>query len=115
RRTYAAPKTCINVRTQGPALPKFPSGRATPASVVDALKAVAGHPPKARASFAGGRCVRGTYAPSDQAKEITRSRSFTTPSRVLARFSVSAGNPGMADTNKHVLRGFCFRLGSDGD
>ena len=59
--------------------------------------------------------MRGTYAPSDQAKEITRSRSFTTPSRVLARFSVSGGNPGMADTNKHVLRGFCFRLGSDGD
>jgi catalase len=59
--------------------------------------------------------VRGTYAPSDQAKEITRSRSFTKPSRVLARFSVSGGNPGVADTDKNVLRGFSFRLGGDGD
>lgn len=59
--------------------------------------------------------MRGTYAPSDQAKEITRSRSFTKPSRVLARFSVSGGNPGIADTDKHVLRGFWFRLGGDGD
>jgi catalase len=107
-------KNVHHVRTQGPALPKFPTGHATPASIVDALKAVAGNPPKARASFARGRCIRGTYAPSDQAKEITRSRSFTKPSRVLARFSVSGGNPRVADTGNPVLRGFSFRLGSDG-
>jgi catalase len=50
--------------------------------------------------------VRGTYAPSDQAREITKSRSFTKPSRVLARFSLEA-----VDAN---LRGFTFRLGSNG-
>ncbi len=49
--------------------------------------------------------MRGTYAPSDQAREITKSRSFTRPSRVLARFSLEA------DAN---LRGFTFRLGSNG-
>lgn len=86
---------------------------ATPAFIVDALKAVAGNPPKVRASFAKGRCVRGTYAPSDRAKEITRSKSFTMPSRVLARFSVGGGNPEVADTNSLVLRGFSFRLGDD--
>ena len=43
----------------------------TPAAIVDALKAIAGNPPKVRASFAKGRCVRGTYAPSDRAAEIT--------------------------------------------
>lgn len=59
-----------------------------------------------RASFTSGRCVRGTYAPSDQAREITKSRSFTKPSRVLARFSLEARD---AD-----LRGFSFRLGSNG-
>lgn len=85
----------------------------TPAAIVDALKAVAGHPPKVRASFAKGRCVRGTYTPSERAGEITRSLSFTKPSRVLARFSVGGGNPDVADTNNLVLRGFSFKLGDD--
>ncbi|MDA9545122.1 catalase [Bradyrhizobium sp. CCBAU 45321] len=92
-------------------MPKFPSRLASPASVVAAMKRVAGLPPKSRASFASGQCVRGTYAPSDQAKEITRSCSFTKPSRVLARFSVAEG----PDTNYLLLRGFSFRLGSDGE
>jgi catalase len=90
---------------------QLPTGTATPASIVDALKAVAGDPPKVRASFAKGRCVRGTYIPSDRAEEITRSRSFTRPSRVLARFSVGGGNPRVADTDRLMLRGFSFRLG----
>lgn len=89
------------------------SPAATPASIVDALKAVAGNPAKVRASFAKGRCVRGTYTPSDRAAEITRSLSFTKPSRVLARFSVGGGNPKVADTNNLVLRGFSFKLGDD--
>lgn len=92
---------------------QFPPAAATPASIVDALKAVAGDPPKVRASFAKGRCVRGTYVPSDRAAEITKSRSFTKPSRVLARFSVGGGNPNVADTNNLVLRGLSFRLGDD--
>jgi catalase len=90
-----------------------PPTAATPASIVDALKAVAGNPPKVRASFAKGRCVRGTYTPSDRAGEVTRSQSFTKPSRVLARFSVGGGNPDVADTNSLVLRGFSFKLGGE--
>ncbi|GAA0003609.1 UNVERIFIED_ORG: catalase [Bradyrhizobium japonicum] len=90
-----------------------PNDAATPASIVEALKAVAGNPPKVRASFAKGWCVRGTYTPSDRAEEITRSQSFTRPSRVLARFSVGGGNPNVADTNNLVLRGFSFKLGDD--
>jgi catalase len=103
-----------NVGTQGFILPKFPSGRATPASIVDALKAAAGIPPKTRASFVKGRCVRGTYAPSDQAQEITKSRSFTEPSRVLARFSVDSGDPEETTAKRLSLRGLSFRLGRDG-
>lgn len=84
-------------------------------AIVDALKAVAGNPRAARASFAKGQCVRGAYTPSDRAAEITRSPSFTRTSRVLARFSVGGGNPRVADTNKAVLRGFSFKLeGDDG-
>lgn len=90
---------------------KSPTGAATPASIVDALKAVADNPLKVRASFASGRCVRGTYAASDRAEEITRSQSFVGPSRVLARFAVGSGNPNVTD--KLVLRGFSFRLGGN--
>ncbi len=84
---------------------------ATPTLIVRAMKAITGASPKARASFAKGRCVRGTYIPSDRADEITKSRSFTKPSRVLARFSENAGNPRISDAGNLALRGFSFRLG----
>ncbi|WGD53101.1 catalase [Bradyrhizobium sp. CB1650] len=73
--------------------------------------AVTGHSRKMGASFAKGRCVRGTYIPSDQAGEITRSLSFTRPSRVLARFTVGGGNSEMRDADNIGLRSFSFRLG----
>ena len=95
-------------------MPPFPTGTVTPATIVEALQAATGHPRPGRASFARGQCVRGTYVPSDQASQITKSRSFTTPSRVLARFSVCGGNPAVADTDRLALRGFSFRLGGNG-
>jgi len=79
------------------------------ASIVSAMRAITGAP-STRACFAAGRCVRGTYIPSDRADEVTRSRSFTRPSRVLARFSVD-GKLNQSDTANLVLRGFSFRLG----
>jgi len=94
-----------------PELPPPPFATATIAAIVDALKAIAGEHLKARASFAKGRCVRGTYVPSDRAEEITRSRSFTRPSRVLARFSVDSNDLNGTDTDHLALRGFGFRLG----
>ena len=87
------------------------TGNATPASIVETLKAMAGAASKARACFAKGCCVRGTYIPSDRAKEITKSRSFTAASRVLARFSLDAGNLRAPDAARLMLRGFSFRLG----
>lgn len=93
-------------------MPKSTADAATPASIVAALKAVAGNPPKQRVSFARGHCVRGTYVPSDRAAEITKSQSFTKPSRVLARFSLSGG-PKVADTDSLALCGFSFRLGDE--
>ena len=89
-------------------MPQSPLSIATPALIVDAMKALAGHPSKMRASFASGRCVRGAYIPSDQAKEITTSRSFTRPSRVLARFSIDVS---VTDSDRLALRGFSFGLG----
>jgi len=87
------------------------TAHATPVDIIDALKVVAGNPPKARASFAKGHCVRGRYIPSPDASKVTISRSFTEPSDVLARFSVGGGKPGVPDTNAQVLRGFSIKLG----
>ncbi|MHB0790764.1 catalase [Bradyrhizobium sp. 5.13L] len=106
----ALPQRCLVRQYRGPALPKLFSGAASPASIVAAMRKVAGLSRKTRASFASGRCVRGTYVPSDQASAITRSVSFTKPSRVLARFSVDEG----FDNKNTMLRGFSFRLGSAG-
>ncbi|WP_346659046.1 MULTISPECIES: catalase [unclassified Bradyrhizobium] len=75
------------------------------------MKAIAAASSKARAIFARGRCVRGTYIPSDRAEEITKSRSFTAASRVLARFSVDGGSLHVPDAARLTLRGFSFRLG----
>lgn len=86
------------------------SPTARPASIVNAMRAIAGASPKARSSFASGRCIRGTYIPSDRADEVTISRSFTRPSRVLARFSADE-IPHGSETGNLTLRGFSFRLG----
>ena len=105
-----------NARAQSAQVAKQSSTAATkadPEAIVLALKALSGNP-KARASFAKGQCVRGTYMPSEQAAQITKSLSFTRASRVLARFSVGGGNPKVADTNKLVLRGLSFKLQGDG-
>lgn len=101
-------------QTQDQSMTKFPRGTtATPASIVDALNAVAGERTKVRASFAAGQCVHGTYIPSDRSVEITRSRSFSRPSRVLARFSMDGCNPELSGADRLSLRGFSFRLGRD--
>ena len=88
------------------------AAHATPADIVESLKFNAGNPPKSRASFAKGQCVRGSYAPSAEAARVTKSLSFTRPSPVLARFSVGGGNPAVPDTNRAVLRGLAFKLGA---
>lgn len=82
--------------------------------IVTSLKRNAGNLPGARASFAKGQCVRGTFVPTVDAVQVTKSRSFTEPSEILGRFSVGGGNPGVSDANRTVLRGFSFRLGPDG-
>lgn len=89
------------------------SPKPSPADLVDALKTMAGNPPHARANFAKGTCVRGRYVPAATAGRVTRSKSFTQASDVLARFSVSSGNPHVADTNKGALRGLSLHLGTE--
>ncbi|MDG9856769.1 catalase [Pseudomonas nitroreducens] len=82
--------------------------------IVMALKRNAGNPGGARASFAKGQCVSGTFTPAPTAASVTCSRSFTESSQIFGRFSVGGGNPGVSDGNRTVLRGFSFRVGPDG-
>lgn len=94
-----------------------PVADASPGGTIDivmALKRNAGNPTGVRASFAKGQCVSGTFTPAPTAAGVTCSRSFTEPSRLIGRFSVGGGNPGVSDGNRTVLRGFSFRLGPDG-
>ena len=86
-------------------------GHATPIAIVDALKTVAGNPPKVRASFAKGQCVRGRFEPTAEAANITCSASFTQALVVRGRFSMGGGNPHVPDTNKLVVRGLALHLG----
>lgn len=111
--TVASPMNA-QAQTTSTAAQAGPPG-ATPADIVTALKAVAGDPPKVRATFAKGQCVRGSFTPSKDVAQITRSASFNRPSSVVARFSVGGGNPKVADNNKAVLRGLAFRLGNEGE
>lgn len=83
-------------------------------SLVEALKTVAGKPPGVRATFAKGQCVRGTYTPSADVGQVTRSISFTRPWPLVGRFSVGGGNPSAPDTARTVLRGFSIKILSDG-
>ncbi|WP_407526998.1 catalase family peroxidase [Methylobacterium oryzisoli] len=67
-----------------------------------------------RATFAKGQCVRGTYTPTGDAEQVTRSISFTRPWPLIGRFSVGGGNPSAPDTARTVLRGFSIKILSDG-
>ncbi|MBB3178132.1 catalase family peroxidase [Variovorax sp. Sphag1AA] len=104
----------VQSQTKGPVDPGS-RGPAMPLAIVDALKSVAGNPRGVRASFAKGYCVRGTYTPSGEAPQVTRSHTFTQPCSVVGRFSVGGGNPLVPDINKLVLRGFSFRLEANGE
>jgi catalase len=105
----------ITLDTLPPAAQVSPAtaNSALPAEIVAALKTNANNVPATRASFAKGQCVSGTYTPSKQVGTVTRSKSFTQPSKVLGRFSVGGGNPKVPDTNRTVLRGFSLRFGHD--
>ena len=91
---------------------ELPSPAATPAAIVDALKAIAGNPPKVRASFARGRCVRGTYPvrPSGRDHEIAELHKTIARAGALL---VGRRQSRVIDADNFVLRGFSFRLGDD--
>lgn len=84
-------------------------------SIVEALKTVAGNPEGVRATFAKGQCVHGSYTPAPDVERVTISKSFTRSWPMIGRFSVSGGNPKVADTSRTALRGFSVKILSDND
>lgn len=67
--------------------------------------------PSIYARDASNRCVRGTYIPSSQVVEVTKSLSFTKPSRVLACFSFGNGTPEAVQAGDFAQRRLTFGLG----
>ncbi|WP_244631601.1 catalase [Neorhizobium sp. AL 9.2.2] len=84
-------------------------------TIVEALKTVAGNPEGVRATFAKGQCVHGTYTPEPNAGRVTASKSFTQSWPVIGRFSVSGGNPKVADSSRTALRGLSIKILSGND
>lgn len=94
-------------------LAAFSAQAAEPETIVDALGTVFGKH-KARASGAKGQCVMGTFTPTAEARQLTKSAAFEKTVPVLARFSMGGGNPKVPDATKTAVRGFSFKLDPKG-
>jgi catalase len=84
-----------------------------PDKLIDALNTIFGKH-NVRASHAKGQCVAGTFKPSSDAAQLTRSASLTNEVTMLGRFSMGGGNPKISDGAKAAVRGFAFRLDEGG-
>jgi len=89
------------------------SAAAQTPEIVETMRTLSGKQ-KARPSGAKGQCFTGSFAPTAEAKGLSKSAVFAKTSRVVARFSVGGGNPKVMDANKAVNRGFSFRIDPGG-
>lgn len=97
----------------GPVAAQTQAQAQPPSAYVDALNAVFGKHPGARASHAKGVCANGHFEASGDAAAVTRApflKSGQTP--VRARFSIGGGNPKASDQSK--MRGLAMRFDKAG-
>jgi catalase len=107
-------KRCLLMMTVSAATVQVAAAQTAPSDqIVATMRTLAGNQ-KARPSGAKGQCFLGTFTPTAEAKGLSTSLAFETPSRVVARFSVGSGNPKVMDGNKAVNRGFSFRIEDGG-
>ena len=85
----------------------------TTPSIVETMRTLSGKQ-KARPSGAKGQCFTGSFVPTAEAKNLSKSPVFAKTSTVVARLSVGGGNPKVMDANKAVNRGFSFRIDPGG-
>jgi catalase len=81
--------------------------------IVETMRTLSGKQ-KARPSGAKGQCFTGSFAPTAEARGLSKSAVFAKTSTVVARLSVGGGNPKVMDANKAVNRGFSFRIDPGG-
>ena len=79
-------------------------------AIVDGQFALGGNHQKVRASGAKGVCVKGSFAPTVEAANLSKAPQFAKTVPVTARFSMGGSNPKISDKTKAVTRGFSMRL-----
>lgn len=88
-----------------------------PAALVDALNAIFGKHEGQRAAHTHGFCVKGSFAPTDEAATLSKAPHLAGkgPWPVVGRFSMGGGNPASPNAQKDNARGLAlhFDLGDD--
>src|SRR5918995_2786893 len=79
-------------------------------AIVNGQFALGGNHPKVRASGAKGVCVKGSFAPTAEAANLSKAPQFAKTVPVTARFSMGGSNPKISDKAKPVTRGFSVRF-----
>jgi catalase len=81
-----------------------------PDQLVDALNAVFGKHPGARAAHAKGICLTGLFTPSPDAPSLSKAPQFAKPVPITARFSLGGGNPQAPDNAQDNVRGLAVKF-----
>lgn len=85
----------------------------TTGTIVETMRILSGKQ-KARPSGAKGQCFQATFAPTAEARALTKSVAFAKNSAAQLRFSVGGGNPKVPDATKTVNRGMSLRIDPNG-
>lgn len=83
-----------------------------PEALVNALNAVFGKHEGKRAAHTHGFCVKGAFAPTDEAATLSKAKHLAGkgPWPVIGRFSMGGGNPAAPNTQKDNTRGIAFHI-----
>jgi catalase len=83
-----------------------------PAALVDALQGVFGEHAGKRRGHANGFCVKGSFTPTDAAKNYSKAPHLAGkgPWPVVGRFSMGGGNPEAPNTQKDNARGLALHI-----
>jgi catalase len=83
-----------------------------PEALANALNAVFGKHEGKRAAHTHGFCVKGSFAPTDEAATLSKAKHLTAkgPWPVVGRFSMGGGNPAAPNTQKDNTRGVALHI-----
>lgn len=83
-----------------------------PEALVNALNAVFGAHAGLRAAHPNGICVKGSFAPTDEAAKLSKAPHLAGkgPWPVVGRFSMAGGNPKAPNNKKDIARGLALHF-----